>query len=143
MIWRRAGAFWVARNTPTTTFGSFTAVKECCDYTGMKSTIDINETNFETEVLRSTEPVLVDFWGPSCGPCKMLEPILDEIAVELAGRVKVAKVNAVENPNLSLRFGVQALPTLLYIVNGEVQSQTRGAASKKAIIANLNNLLAT
>jgi thioredoxin 1 len=108
----------------------------------MKSTIEVNEANFEAEVLQSTQPVLVDFWGLACGPCKMLEPILDEIAVEMAGRVKIAKINAVENPGLALRFGVQALPTLLYVANGEVQSQTRGAASKKAIVTNLSSLFA-
>ena len=104
-------------------------------------TIDVSEANFDAEVLQSPQPVLVDFWGPACGPCKMLAPVLDEIAAEMAGRVRIAKVNAVDNPSRALRYGVQALPTLLYVAKGEVQSQTRGAATKKAIIANLDTLL--
>jgi len=106
----------------------------------MKPTIEINENNFETEVLKSTQPVLVDFWAEWCGPCKMLAPALDEIAVEQAGRVKVAKVNVDTNPELATRFGVQSIPTLLYFANGEVRNQTIGAVSKKAILSNLAKL---
>jgi thioredoxin 1 len=106
----------------------------------MKPTIAINETNFETEVLQSTQPVLVDFWAEWCGPCKMLAPTLDEIATEHAGRVKVAKVNIDESPALAARFGIQSIPTLLYFVGGEVRDQTIGVAGKKAISSKLETL---
>lgn len=103
----------------------------------MKPTIELNETNFETEVLKSRQPVLVDFWADWCGPCKMLAPVLEEIAAEQADRVKVAKVNVDENPELAARYGIQSLPTLLYFANGEVRNQIIGAASKKAIVSKL------
>ena len=106
----------------------------------MKTTIEINEANFENEVLQSTQPVLVDFWAEWCGPCKMLAPVLDEIALEQAGRVKVAKVNVDSNPGLAARFGIQSIPTLLYFVGGEVRDQTVGVLSKRAIVAKLEKL---
>jgi len=106
----------------------------------MKPTIEINEVNFETEVLRSPQPVLVDFWAEWCGPCKMLAPVLDEIAVEQAGRAKVAKVNIDLNPTLAARFGIQSIPTLLYFANGEVRDQTVGVAGKKTISHKLETL---
>lgn len=106
----------------------------------MKTTIEINETNFENEVLRSKQPVLVDFWADWCGPCKMLAPVLDEIAVEQAGRVKVAKINVDSNPGLAARFGIQSIPSLLYFVSGEVLDQTVGVLSKRAIVAKLEKL---
>lgn len=109
----------------------------------MKSTIEINETNFETEVLQSAQPVLVDFWADWCGPCKMLAPVLDEIAVEQTGRVKVAKVNIDHNPALAARFGIQSIPTLLYFADGEVRNHTIGVAGKKAITAKLEALAVT
>src|SRR6266700_1288573 len=103
----------------------------------MKSTIEINEANFESEVLKSNQPVLVDFWAPWCGPCKMVAPVLEEIATEQAGRAKIAKVNLDENPGLAQKYGVQAIPTLLYFAAGEVREMTVGAPSKKAIVAKL------
>jgi thioredoxin 1 len=107
----------------------------------MKPTIEINETNFERDVLQSKEPVLVDFWAEWCGPCKMLSPLLDEIAMEQSGRVKVAKVNVDANPALAARYGIQSIPTLLYFADGEVKSQTVGAMPKKAIISKLEKLV--
>ena len=108
----------------------------------MKPTIEINEANFETEVLQSTQPVLVDFWAEWCGPCKMIAPVLNEIAVEQAGRVKVAKVDVDTNPALAARFGIQSIPTLLYFEGGELRDKTIGAISKRAILSKLEKLAA-
>jgi len=106
----------------------------------MKPTIEINEANFESEVLKSTQPVLVDFWAEWCGPCKMLAPVLDQIATEQAGRVRVAKVNVDENPGLAARYNITAIPALLYFTGGEVRNTTLGAVSKKKIVENLEAL---
>ena len=106
----------------------------------MKATIEINEANFEREVLRSNQPVLVDFWAEWCGPCKMLAPVLDEIALEQSGRVKVAKVNVDTNPGLAARFGIRSIPTLLYFAGGEAREQTVGVLSKRAIVSTLEKL---
>ena len=106
----------------------------------MKPTIEINDTNFENEVLKSNQPVLVDFWAEWCGPCKMLAPVLDEIAVEQTGRVKVAKVDVDNNTALAARFGIQSIPTLLYFAGGEVRDKTIGAVNKRAIVSKLEKL---
>jgi thioredoxin 1 len=106
----------------------------------MKSTIEINEANFEMEVMKSNQPVLVDFWAEWCGPCKMLSPVLEEIAAEQAERVKVVKVNVDNNPQLAARFGIQSIPTLLYFADGKVIHQTVGVVGKKAILDKLERL---
>ncbi len=106
----------------------------------MKPTIEINETNFEAEVLKSTQPVLVDFWAEWCGPCKMIAPVLDEIATEYTGRAKVAKINIDQNPALAARFGVRSIPTLLFFSNGEVREQVVGATGKKVLVSKLQGL---
>jgi thioredoxin 1 len=106
----------------------------------MKQTIEINQSNFETEVLKSNQPVLVDFWAEWCGPCKMLAPMLDEIAKEHADRVKVAKVNVDDNPALAERYDIHSIPTLLYFAKGEVRNQTIGVISKWKIVKHLEEL---
>jgi thioredoxin 1 len=106
----------------------------------MKQTIEINESNFESEVLRSTQPVLVDFWAEWCGPCKMIAPVLDEIAEEQIGRVKIGKVNVDSNPALAARFGIQSIPTLLYFADGELKDKTVGVVGKRAILSKLEKL---
>jgi len=103
----------------------------------MKSTIEINEANFETEVLKASQPVVVDFWAEWCGPCKMLAPVLDELAREQSGRVKIAKINVDDNPGLAARYGIRSIPTLLYFTGGELRGQTIGAVGKQAILAKL------
>lgn len=102
--------------------------------------VALTAATFGRHIERSDIPVLVDFWAPWCGPCRMLAPVLDEIATEIAGRAKVAKVNVDENPGLAVRFGIQSIPTLIYFANGEVQDQSVGAPSKKAIISRLDSL---
>ncbi len=106
----------------------------------MKPTIEINAANFEQEVIQSSQPVLVDFWAEWCGPCKMLAPVLDQIAAEQIGRVKVAKVDVDTNPALAARFGIQSIPTLLYFAGGEVRDKTVGVTGKNGIVARLEKL---
>jgi thioredoxin 1 len=106
----------------------------------VKSIVELNETNFEAKVLKSTQPVLVDFWADWCGPCKMLAPVLEEIATEQAGRVKVTKVNVDENPELAAQYQVQSIPTLLYFSGGVARDRAVGAPGKKAIVSRLEGL---
>jgi len=106
----------------------------------MKTTVEINEANFEAEVLKAAQPVLVDFWAEWCGPCKMLSPVLDVIATEQSGRVKVAKVNVDDNPGLAERFGIHSIPTLLYFAGGEVRNKSVGVQGKREIVSKLEGL---
>lgn len=108
----------------------------------MKTTIEVNEGNFEAEVLKSAQPVVVDFWAEWCGPCKMLGPVLDEIASEVKGRAKVAKINVDQSSELAGRFGIRSIPTLLYFSGGEVRKQTVGVVSKKTILSTLDSVSA-
>lgn len=100
-------------------------------------TVTLTEANFETEVTKSTQAVLVDFWAEWCGPCKMIAPILDEIAKEKAGTVKVAKVNVDDNQSLSVRFNIRAIPSLLLFKDGQVRDQVTGMTSKKNLLDKL------
>jgi thioredoxin 1 len=102
--------------------------------------VAVNESNFDAEVVKTTTPVLVDFWAEWCGPCKMIAPILEEIANEKAGAVKVAKVNVDENQGLSAKFGIRAIPTLLFFKDGAVREQIVGMTSKRDLIAKLEAL---
>ena len=99
------------------------------------------DANFDKEVLKSKEPVLVDFWAEWCGPCKMLGPTIEELAKEYAGKVKIGKVNVDENPGVSSKFGIRSIPALLMYKNGEVVQQMVGAQPKPAIKSKLDALL--
>ncbi|MGI8436773.1 MAG: thioredoxin [Chthoniobacterales bacterium] len=101
------------------------------------STITVDEANFDAEVTQSQKPVLVDFWAEWCGPCKMIAPVLDEIAKEKGDSIKVAKVNIDHNQSLSLKFNVRAIPTLLFFKNGQVVDQVTGMTSKKDLLGRI------
>lgn len=102
--------------------------------------VTITEANFDQEVLKSSGPILLDFWAEWCGPCKMIAPILDEIATEKNGAVKIGKVDVDSNQALSARFQIRAIPTLLFFKNGEVKEQVVGMTSKKELIAKIESL---
>ncbi len=94
---------------------------------------EFTDTNFETEVLKSREPVLVDFWAPWCGPCRMIAPLVEEMAGKYAGSVKIGKVNIDENPNSAARYGVMSIPTLLVFKAGNVVQTLVGLQSKQKL----------
>ena len=100
------------------------------------SAININKDNFNEEVLNSEKPVLLDFWAPWCGPCRMVVPLVEEIAQERSD-IKVGKVNIDEQPELANHFGIMSIPTLMVMENGRIISQSQGARPKKAILAML------
>ncbi|MDI6689572.1 MAG: thioredoxin [Actinomycetota bacterium] len=100
--------------------------------------IHLNDDNFKEEVLKSNIPVLVDFWAAWCGPCRIIAPILDEIAGEYVGKIKVTKLNVDDNPNTAAQYDILSIPTLILFKNGEVQKKLVGPVPKKKIIDELS-----
>jgi len=107
----------------------------------MSQVLEANDTNFEAEVMQSDRPVLVDFSAAWCGPCKKLEPIVDEIAGDYDGRLKVVKVDVDSNPSTAARFGVMSVPTLLLVSGGAVKDQMIGLVSKQALADRVDKVL--
>jgi thioredoxin 1 len=103
--------------------------------------VHVTDDSFETEVLQSGQPVLVDYWAEWCGPCKMIAPVLDEIASEYDGKVKVAKLNIDDNPNTPPKYGIRGIPTLMLFKDGEVEATKVGAVSKSQLTAFIDSNL--
>ncbi|GIX21853.1 MAG: thioredoxin [Gammaproteobacteria bacterium] len=103
--------------------------------------VQVSDETFEQEVLKSDMPVLVDFWAEWCGPCKMIAPILDELAEAYAGKVKIAKLNVDENPETPPKYGIRGIPTLMLFKNGNVEATKVGALSKSQLSAFIDSHL--
>jgi thioredoxin 1 len=97
------------------------------------STVKVTDTNFKSEVVGASGPIVVDFWAEWCGPCKMIGPVLEEIAAELKGQVTIAKLNVDENPGVAGSYGIRSIPTLMLFKNGKMASTKVGAAPKSEL----------
>ena len=107
----------------------------------MSSVAAVTDTSFEEQVLKSTVPVLVDFWAPWCGPCRMVGPIVDEIANELNGKINVYKMNTDENPNVANQYGIRSIPTLMLFIGGEKVDTVVGAVPKQTLMGTISKHL--
>ncbi|HKI79106.1 MAG TPA: thioredoxin [Ignavibacteriaceae bacterium] len=103
--------------------------------------INLSDDNFETEVLKSQQPVLIDFWAEWCGPCRMIAPIVEELASQYDGKVKIGKLDVDNNQQTAMKYGVRSIPTLLVFKNGEVKETIIGAVPKQQIEQKLNAVL--
>jgi len=106
-----------------------------------KRIVHVTDDSFEQEVLQASRPVLVDYWADWCGPCKMIAPVLDEIADEYKGRIRIAKLNIDDNPNTPPRYGIRGIPTLMLFKEGEVEATKVGAVSKSQLTAFIDSNL--
>lgn len=106
----------------------------------MGKPIEINDANFEEEVLKSDIPVLIDFWAVWCGPCRVIAPVIEELANEYEGKVKFGKLDVDNNPNTAVKFGIRSIPTLLIFNDGQVADQLIGAVPKAHIVDRLEKV---
>ena len=106
-----------------------------------ENVVEITDGNFDADVLKASQPVLVDFWAPWCGPCKAIGPVVNELATEYAGKVTVGKMNVDDNPATPGKYGIRAIPTLILFKNGQVVDQITGAVGKAQLAAMLNKAL--
>jgi thioredoxin 1 len=104
----------------------------------MSKPIELTDSNFEAEVLKSDKPVLVDFWAEWCGPCKMIGPVVEELASEYEGKAVIGKVDVDSNPEISAKFGIRSIPTLLVFKNGEIVDKQIGAVPKTVLSEKLD-----
>ena len=107
----------------------------------MSNVLNFTDANFQEEVLESDTPVLVDFWAPWCGPCRMMTPIVEELASDYEGKAKVGKLNTDENPKSATQFGVISIPTIIIFKDGKPQDQIIGAVSKDVVAKKIDGLL--
>ncbi len=107
----------------------------------MANIIQVGDDNFEEEVIRSKLPVLIDFWAPWCGPCKSIAPVIEELASEYEGKLKVTKLNVDDNPNTASRYGVRGIPNLLILNEGAVKEQVVGAVPKGRLVDAIEKIL--
>lgn len=107
----------------------------------MSNAIPVTDANFDSEVLKANTPVLVDFWAPWCGPCRAVAPVLEAIAGERAGKLKIAKLNVDENPDVAMRYGVMSIPTLALFIGGVEKKRLIGAMPKRNIVTELSEFI--
>jgi thioredoxin 1 len=109
----------------------------------MADLVQINDDAFEAEVIKSSLPVLIDFWAPWCAPCRAIGPVVEELAKEYEGKVKVVKMNVDDNPQTPARYSVRSIPNLIVFKNGEVKDQIIGAVAKSQLVKAIDSVLAT
>lgn len=107
----------------------------------MSSPVELNDGNFESEVLKSDKPVLVDFWAPWCGPCRMVGPVVEEIAKDYEGKLKVGKLNVDDNSQTAVQYGIMSIPNLLFFKEGKVIDQIVGAVPKQHFIEKIDKIV--